>query len=73
MALDEMVRVSKKYIAVIFWLINDNEDDIINYDSNVKLYHNNYSKIKIEKYLIEKKLKFTWIKSDKDTILLIEK
>jgi ubiquinone/menaquinone biosynthesis C-methylase UbiE len=72
-ALDEMVRVSKKYIAVIFWLINENEEDLINYDSNAKLYHNSYSKIKIEKYLIEKKLKFTWINSDKDTILLIEK
>jgi ubiquinone/menaquinone biosynthesis C-methylase UbiE len=72
-ALSEMIRVSNKYVAVIFWLINDGDFDSINYDSNVKLYHNRYSKTKIETFLTEQNLKFNWVYCSNDIILFIEK
>lgn len=71
-ALDEMIRVSNKYVCVIFWLLSDS-DDIIDYNSNLSLYHNQYSKVKIEKLLTEKNLSFEWINSNNDKILFISK
>lgn len=72
LALEEMIRVSNKHICIIFWLLNDN-DDIINYNGNLKLYHNNYSKTKIENLLIEKNLSFEWLNSNNDKLLFISK
>ena len=72
LALEEMIRVSNKHIFIIFWLLNDN-DDIINYNGNLKLYHNNYSKTKIENLLIEKNLSFEWLNSNNDKLLFISK
>ena len=72
LALEEMIRVSNKHICIIFWLLNDN-DDIINYNGNLKLYHNNYSKTKIENLLIEKNLSFEWLNSKNDKLLFISK
>jgi ubiquinone/menaquinone biosynthesis C-methylase UbiE len=71
-ALEEMIRVSNKYVCVIFWLLSDG-DDIINYNSALNLYHNQYSKLKIEKLLIDKNLSFEWINSNNDKILFISK
>ena len=72
LALEEMIRVSSKHICIIFWLLNDNED-IINYNGDLKLYHNNYSKTKIENLLIEKNLSFEWFNSNNDKLLFISK
>lgn len=72
LALEEMIRVSNKHICIIFWLLNDN-DDIINYNGDLKLYHNNYSKTKIENLLIEKNLSFEWLNSNNDKLLFISK
>jgi ubiquinone/menaquinone biosynthesis C-methylase UbiE len=71
-ALDEMIRVSNKYVCVIFWILSDN-DDLIDYSSSLNLYHNKYSKVKIENLLTEKNLSFEWINSNNDKILFISK
>ena len=31
LALEEMIRVSNKHICIIFWLLNDNDDIMIDY------------------------------------------
>lgn len=71
-ALEEMIRVSNKYVCVIFWLLSDN-DDIIDYSSDLNLYHNRYSKDKIEKFLIDRNLSFEWVNSNNDKLLFITK
>lgn len=71
-ALEEMLRVSNKYVCVIFWLLSDSED-IIDYNDTLKLYHNKYSKNKIEEFLKEKNLFFEWFNSENDKLLFISK
>jgi DNA-dependent RNA polymerase auxiliary subunit epsilon len=71
-ALEEMIRVSNKYVCVIFWLLSDG-DDIIDYNNTLNLYHNQYSKRKIEELLTNKNLSFEWINSNKDKMLFITK
>ena len=71
-ALEEMIRVSDKYICVIFWILSDN-DEIIDYNSILNLYHNKYSKNKIENFLKEKDLSFEWFNSNNDKLLFISK
>jgi ubiquinone/menaquinone biosynthesis C-methylase UbiE len=72
-SIDEMIRVSKKYVIVIFWLLSEKENDLIKYDEREFLYHNSYSKKNIEKYLESKGVKFVWEFAKNDKILIIEK
>lgn len=71
-ALEEMVRVSKKHVCVIFWILSD-DDDIIDFNSGLNLYHNRYGKNKIEDFLNKRNLTFKWIDTDNDKILFITK
>jgi ubiquinone/menaquinone biosynthesis C-methylase UbiE len=72
-SIQEMVRVSKKYVVVIFWLLSEEENNQINYDDKEYLYHNIYSRKNIEKYLESKRVKFKWEFAHNDKILIIEK
>jgi ubiquinone/menaquinone biosynthesis C-methylase UbiE len=72
-ALEEMIRVSNKYVCVIFWILNDGDEDIIDFNDSLNLYHNRYSKNKIENLLKEKNLLFEWVNTDNDKILIISK
>lgn len=71
-ALDEMLRVSSKYIAVAFWLLSDH-NTIINYDSMNKLYHNSYSKQDIESHIEKLTLSYQWINCSNDKVLIVNK
>ena len=71
-ALEEMIRVSNKYVCVIFWLLNEG-DDIIDYSEVLNLYHNRYSKIKLEEFLSDRNLSYEWINTNSDKILFITK
>lgn len=73
-ALEEMIRVSRKFVVVIFWLLEtESEEDTIKFDSSEKLYHNRYSQKKLEHYLNLKQLKYFWEFTEEDKILVIEK
>jgi len=71
-SINEMIRVSKKYIIIIFWLLSGDET-IIKYDKEQCIYHNIYSKTEIENFLFEKNMKFNWWFGKNDKILIIEK
>lgn len=72
-SLEEMIRVSNKYVIVTFFLLSENKDDIINYDKESKLYHNSYSMYKIEKFIESRNFKYKWEFLKNDKILIIEK
>ena len=72
-SLREMLRVSSKFVAVIFWLINDSDEDQISYDPREKLYHNTYSRPKINKLLDSLGHNYEWVSANKDVILFISK
>jgi hypothetical protein len=72
-ALKEMIRISSKYVVHIFF-IKPSEEENINYWEEENLYHNQYSKNDIEKYLARnKKVKsFEWMDiNDKENALVI--
>jgi ubiquinone/menaquinone biosynthesis C-methylase UbiE len=72
-ALKEMIRISSKYVVHIFF-IKPSEEENINYWEEENLYHNQYSKNDIEKYLTRnKKVKsFEWMDiNDKENALVI--
>lgn len=71
-ALDEMLRVSNKYVAVAFWLLSDH-NTVINYDSFNKLYHNSYSKQDIESHLKQQGFLYQWISCSNDKVLIVNK
>jgi len=71
--LNELIRISSK-LAVHIWFHKPEDREIIDYDSNQKLYHNFYRKDDIENFLkLNKKVKnIEWIDVDeKENILLI--
>lgn len=70
-ALSEMIRVSSKYVAHIFF-IKPTVISKINYDENTKLYHNQYSIFNIEQFLSHnsKVSKFTWTNINNDENIL---
>jgi len=70
----ELLRVSDKYIVCTFFHLDKTSDaDTIVIDSNTKLYHNIYSKKKINKFLDTLELEYNWYECKKDTVLIIEK
>lgn len=71
-SIEEMTRVSKHYVIVAFWLLSPDQTKI-SFDQQSRLYHNSYSKTDIEQYLKNKQLKYHWIQSDIDHVLIIEK
>jgi len=71
-SLDEMIRVSRKYVVVVFWILSEG-DGVIKFDEVEKLFHNSYSKKEIESFLLSKSLKFNWHYLDNDILLKIEK
>ena len=71
-SIKEMIRVSRKTVLVIFWLISDNEDDCIKYDDRENLYHNTYSKSKINDFISSLGYSFDWFQCEKDHILRID-
>lgn len=71
--LKEMIRVSSKYVVHIFF-IKPSEEEKINYWQEENLYHNQYDKIDIEKYLEqnEKVESFEWMDiNDKENALVV--
>lgn len=71
--LKEMIRISSTYVVHIFF-IKPSEEEKINYWQEENLYHNQYAKIDIEKYLKpNKKVKsFEWMDiNDKENALVI--
>jgi ubiquinone/menaquinone biosynthesis C-methylase UbiE len=73
-ALGEMIRVSNKYVAHIFF-IKPSDTEKINYWEGENLYHNTYSKQDIEEYLnANAKVKsFEWLDiNDDENVLIIE-
>jgi ubiquinone/menaquinone biosynthesis C-methylase UbiE len=71
--LKEMIRISSKYVVHIFF-IKPSDDEKLNYWEEENLYHNEYNKKDIEKYLKRnKKVKtFEWIDiNDKENALVI--
>lgn len=73
-AIFELIRVSDKYIICIFFHLNEtSDDDSIIIEEQTKLYHNRYSKNKINIFLKSLQVDYTWHKSKKDHILVIKK
>jgi ubiquinone/menaquinone biosynthesis C-methylase UbiE len=73
-ALKEMIRVSSKYVAHIFFIKPSDEEDI-NYWEEENLYHNHYKKSDIETYLRRNKKveSFEWLDiNDKENALVIK-
>ena len=76
-ALNELIRVSKKEVLVVFFIKPcDQEEDIINpsIHQEALLYHNQYSQQKLEKFLLQNKRTsfLEWqLVSDKEIILHI--
>lgn len=68
-ALDEMLRVSSKYVVVVLWLFG--EHDSISYTKD-KLYQNTYGVRRLNSVLEERGLKYKWVEGN-DKILTIEK
>ncbi len=69
-ALDEMLRVSRKYVIVIFWLLG--QYDKIDFTKD-RIYQNTYGVKRLNSVLAERELKYRWVDSSTDKILLIEK
>ena len=70
-ALGEMIRISKYEVIIIFF-IKPVDDEVINYDPSLDLYHNIYSKKDIENYLFN--FKYEWIDiNEKEIMLSIKK
>jgi ubiquinone/menaquinone biosynthesis C-methylase UbiE len=69
--LKELIRISKYETIIIFFIKPEDKEDI-RYDTNQDLYHNIYSKIDIENFLIEYDFKWEDI-NDKEIILHIIK
>jgi|ETNvirnome_2_130_1030620.scaffolds.fasta_scaffold47166_2 ubiquinone/menaquinone biosynthesis C-methylase UbiE len=71
-SLKEMLRVASKIVSVGFWMILDDDEDNINYDSINKLYHNKYSRPKINAFLESLGYSFEWIHTNNDYVLVIK-
>ena len=74
-ALEEMLRIAKKYVIVVFWMLNDDteEENIISYDERLGLYHNKYSKKKIYSYLDALGVSYIMENKGNDIVLTISK
>jgi len=73
-ALNQMIRVSDKYVVCIFFLLDtDSESDTISVEEKTGLHHNIYSKKKISKFLDTLDFKYEWHKTANDYILIIDK
>jgi ubiquinone/menaquinone biosynthesis C-methylase UbiE len=73
-ALKEAIRIASKEVVVIFFL-KPGDSTTINFDPSERLYHNRYSKERVENLLREttKVKKFSWVEiNDDETLLSIE-
>lgn len=71
--LDEMIRISSKYIVVIFFIKPSNEERI-NFNAVDNLYHNMYNKSDIEHFIDNKISTYRWFDiNDKEIALIMEK
>lgn len=71
--LDEMIRISNKYMVIIFF-IKPSDFEKINFSSTDNLYHNTYKRNDIEKFIENKVSTYKWIDiNDKEVALVMEK
>lgn len=77
-AIKELVRVAKKEVIIVFFIVPDNEshDRIVAVEANgYPIYHNRYSRSKLEAFLksLEKVKSFSWqeVKNKNECILHI--
>lgn len=73
-AIKELIRVSDKYIICTFFFLDKlSKNDTIFIDSNTKLYHNRYSKFKLNSFLDSLQIDYVWHECKKDNILILNK
>ncbi len=73
-AIHELIKISDKYvICTFFYLDKTSNKDTITIEEKTKLYHNKYSKNKLNKFLDLINIKYEWYECKQDNVLIIYK
>lgn len=72
--LNEMIRVGSKKAIHIFFIPPKDNIEVINHDPKENLYHNQFDKLKIEKFIESnsKVKEFSWIGLQTESVLIID-